>query len=57
MATYRDLQVGDVVYVVSEHKVTAVSDETVTLDGNIVTTTTAVDDNQQLLLGVVYREQ
>ncbi len=57
MTTYRDLQVGDIVYVVTEHRVTAVSDETATLDDNIVTTTTAVDDNQQLLLGVVYREQ
>lgn len=57
MATYRDLVVGDTVYVVTEHRVTAVDDDTVTLDNDIVTATTVVDDNQQLLLGVVYREQ
>jgi len=57
MASYRDLKVGDTVYVVTEHRVTAVSDETVTLDNDIVTTQTVVDEAQQLLLSVVHGEQ
>jgi hypothetical protein len=59
MAQYRDLKVGDVVYVVTEHRVTAMDDTlgTVTLDNSIVTTVTVVDDNQQIMLGIVYREQ
>ena len=57
VGAYRDLKVGDVVYVVTEHRVTAVGDSTATLDGNIVTPQTAVDESQQIMLGIVYREQ
>jgi hypothetical protein len=57
MTKYRDLRVGDVVYVVSEHRVTATDGDTATLDDTIVTTLVAVDEAEQLLLRVAYRNQ
>ena len=57
MSNLRDLKVGDVVYVVERHIVTEVTDSVATLDNDIVTEATFVDDAEQSTLADIYRNQ
>lgn len=54
----RDLKPGDFVYLVEEYRVTSIENGVAILNGGeVVTTSTSVDDDEHATLAAIYRAQ